>query len=111
MTDPCAVGMSVLQSGFNERQVAFVRGFAHIDHGTVVVVPGYQLYTGELPLQGSPGLVQCAAFSVFISRLVIVMGPTPPGTGAIHELFGATSSNFTSPTKRKPLFLLASGMR
>src|SRR5690554_6821996 len=35
----------------------------------------------------------------------MVIGPTPPGTGVIWEAFGATSSNFTSPTNLNPLFL------
>src|SRR5947207_9112016 len=33
----------------------------------------------------------------------------PPGTGVIQEHFGDTPSNCTSPFKRKPLFLVASG--
>jgi len=51
------------------------------------------------------------AFSVFNNKLVIVIGPTPPGTGVIALHFDATSAKAVSPTRRKPLFLVASGMR
>ena len=34
-----------------------------------------------------------------------------PGTGVMKEHFGATSSNFTSPLRRKPFFFVASGTR
>ena len=33
-----------------------------------------------------------AAVSVFCISIVIVMGPTPPGTGVIYEALGATES-------------------
>jgi hypothetical protein len=35
--------------------------------------------------------------------MVMVMGPTPPGTGLIAEALAATSSKLTSPAQRKPL--------
>ena len=41
----------------------------------------------------------------------MVMGPTPPGTGVIWEATSAADSKSTSPTRRWPLFLLASGMK
>src|SRR5690606_18085847 len=41
-----------------------------------------------------------AASSVFRRSMVMVMGPTPPGTGVIASAISATSSNATSPTTR-----------
>ena len=41
----------------------------------------------------------------------MVMGPTPPGTGVIMEATSFTPSKSVSPARRKPDFLLASGMR
>mmetsp|Transcript_194 Transcript_194/g.427 ORF Transcript_194/g.427 Transcript_194/m.427 type:complete len:292 (-) Transcript_194:8-883(-) len=42
--------------------------------------------------------------------MVIVMGPTPPGTGVMAPATGLASSKSTSPTSLKPDFLVASGM-
>ena len=41
-----------------------------------------------------------AALTVFDINIAIVIGPTPPGTGVIAAVFGATSSKATSPTSR-----------
>ncbi len=38
--------------------------------------------------------------TVLYRSMVMVMGPTPPGTGVIARHLRATSSNFTSPTSR-----------
>ena len=42
-------------------------------------------------------IVFSAAFKVFISSVVIVIGPTPPGPGVISDAIGATLSKSTSP--------------
>src|SRR5574344_283116 len=42
---------------------------------------------------------------------IIVIGPTPPGTGEIYEHLGATSSNLTSPVSLNPLFVNVLGTR
>src|SRR6185369_13894017 len=41
-----------------------------------------------------------AASSVFLSNIVIVIGPTPPGTGEIAAATSETSWKATSPTSR-----------
>lgn len=43
---------------------------------------------------------QCVlnACSVFCINEAMVIGPTPPGTGVIHEARGATSAKCTSPS-------------
>jgi len=38
--------------------------------------------------------------TVFDINIAIVIGPTPPGTGVIAAVLGATSSKATSPTSR-----------
>ena len=38
-----------------------------------------------------------AAVSVFLSNIVMVMGPTPPGTGVMAEAIGSTDAKSTSP--------------
>src|SRR3989339_312074 len=48
------------------------------------------------------------AFKVFFNKEIIVIGPTPPGTGVIYEHLGATSSKRTSPASLKPVFVSAS---
>ena len=52
-----------------------------------------------------------AASKVFAISIAIVIGPTPPGTGVITLAFSFTASKSTSPTKRNPLFFVASGIR
>ena len=46
----------------------------------------------------------------FINR-VMVIGPTPPGTGVMNEHLGATLSKSTSPRRRNPDLRVASGTR
>ena len=43
--------------------------------------------------------------------MVIVIGPTPPGTGVISEAFSLIASKSTSPTRRYPRFFVASSTR
>ena len=43
--------------------------------------------------------------------MVIVIGPTPPGTGVIALAFSLMASKSVSPMRAKPLFLDASGTR
>src|ERR671922_1963053 len=38
-----------------------------------------------------------AADTVFFNRIATVIGPTPPGTGVIHDAFVRTESKSTSP--------------
>src|SRR5690606_8276553 len=47
-----------------------------------------------------PAVRRLAASSVLRRSMVMVMGPTPPGTGVIASAISATSSNATSPTRR-----------
>ena len=49
-----------------------------------------------------------AALTVFFINIVIVIGPTPPGTGEIAFALGSASSNATSPTSPYPLAFVAS---
>src|SRR5690606_23476621 len=49
--------------------------------------------------------------TVFHSSIVIVIGPTPPGTGVICDALRLTASKSTSPTRRKPLLRLGSSTR
>src|ERR1043165_1377143 len=56
-------------------------------------------------------LVNCLARRVFFINPQIVIGPTPFGTGVIHEHLGATLSKSTSPTRRLPLLRVASSIR
>jgi len=58
-------------------------------------------------------LIVCAASAkrfalsnVFCISIQTVIGPTPPGTGVIREATFETSSKWTSPTHRYPLFLM-----
>jgi len=48
---------------------------------------------------------------VFFISAPMVIGPTPPGTGVIHEHLGATVSYCTSPFNLNPLFFVASSTR
>lgn len=41
-----------------------------------------------------------AEFTVLYISIVIVIGPTPPGTGVIFDAFSEAVSNSTSPTSR-----------
>src|SRR4029077_3834043 len=52
-----------------------------------------------------------AALTVFAINMAIVIGPTPPGTGVIAAVFGATSSKATSPPSRQPRGAAASSTR
>ena len=52
-----------------------------------------------------------ANLSVFFNKEAMVMGPTPPGTGVIFEATREALSKSTSPTKRRPDFRDASGMK
>merc|ERR1719454_2126731 len=52
-----------------------------------------------------------ANLSVFFSKEAMVMGPTPPGTGVIFEATLDADSKSTSPTRRRPDFRDASGMK
>ena len=49
-----------------------------------------------------------AESTVLLSNIATVMGPTPPGTGVIHDARVLAASNSTSPTRRLPDFLLES---
>lgn len=49
-----------------------------------------------------------AAINVFLTSMITVMGPTPPGTGVMYEATSFTASKSTSPTKREPEALVAS---
>jgi hypothetical protein len=49
-----------------------------------------------------------AEITVFFINIQTVMGPTPPGTGVMDPATSLTSANATSPTRRCPLFLVAS---
>ncbi len=42
--------------------------------------------------------------------IVIVIGPTPPGTGVIREAISFTASKSTSPTSLKPVFFVESSI-
>mmetsp|Transcript_105162 Transcript_105162/g.282587 ORF Transcript_105162/g.282587 Transcript_105162/m.282587 type:complete len:270 (+) Transcript_105162:230-1039(+) len=57
--------------------------------------------------RGRPTLCR-ARFSVFFSSMAIVIGPTPPGTGVIHEAMPWAAAKSTSPTRRCPSFFEAS---
>ena len=46
------------------------------------------------------GSVRRAEATVLKRSIVIVMGPTPPGTGVIREAFSLMASKSTSPTRR-----------
>src|SRR5690606_36687408 len=68
----------------------------------------------EIPHQratASEAVIARAARSVFCSNIVIVIGPTPPGTGVIASATSAASSKCTSPTSRYPRFALGSSTR
>lgn len=49
-----------------------------------------------------------AAIKVFLTSMITVMGPTPPGTGVMYEATSFTASKSTSPTRREPEALVAS---
>src|ERR1051326_2267464 len=49
-----------------------------------------------------------AARTVFCISIAIVIGPTPPGLGVMLPAIGWTPAKSTSPTKREPLFAVAS---
>lgn len=49
--------------------------------------------------------------TVFHSSIATVIGPTPPGTGVIHEATSLTPSKSTSPTSRLPDFFVSSEHR
>src|SRR5690606_6790321 len=49
--------------------------------------------------------VPFAASNVFFNRPIIVIKPTPPGTGVIQDALGATASKSTSPYSLKPDFV------
>ena len=68
---------------------------------------------GVLELLSSNGIPVAGRHAVVLGRsnITIVISPTPPGTGVMASVRGATDSKCTSPTRRKPLFLLASAMR
>lgn len=51
------------------------------------------------------------AAKVLSIRMQLVMGPTPPGTGVIHEHLELTASKSTSPRRREPLLVVGSGTR
>ncbi len=59
------------------------------------------MYTSSL-------MVLLALSTVLDSSMATVMGPTPPGTGVIHDALSLAAPNSTSPTRRLPDFLLAS---
>ncbi len=68
------------------------------------MVKTMQVNTGE-PLGGSAGSLRyieaakrSAEAMVLAMSMAMVMGPTPPGTGAMARHFGATSWKATSPT-------------
>ena len=42
------------------------------------------------------------ALTVFFISIATVIGPTPPGTGVMKDVSGATFSKSTSPTRREP---------
>lgn len=44
--------------------------------------------------------VRVALSTVLLSSMVMVMGPTPPGTGVMWDAFSLTSWKATSPTSR-----------
>jgi hypothetical protein len=46
--------------------------------------------------------------AVLRMSMAMVMGPTPPGTGVIMDATFLADAKSTSPTKRKPAFLLGS---
>merc|ERR1719181_839230 len=52
-----------------------------------------------------------ASLNVFFSKEAMVMGPTPPGTGVIFDATRDALSKSTSPTNRRPDFLVESGMK
>lgn len=45
-----------------------------------------------------------AASTVFFISIAIVIGPTPPGTGVIHDATSRTRAKSTSPTSTVPFF-------
>src|SRR5690606_36887676 len=49
---------------------------------------------------GRPSRTRRAASTVLASSMVMVMGPTPPGTGVIAEATRETPSQSTSPAMR-----------
>ena len=51
----------------------------------------------DVPIQPAAFVADC---TVLWRSMVMVIGPTPPGTGVMARAFLATSSNFTSPTRR-----------
>lgn len=53
---------------------------------------------GDAKTKSPYSIVLFAALTVFFINIVIVIGPTPPGTGEIAFALGSTSSNATSPT-------------
>ena len=63
-----------------------------------VVVPG-----GYAPdkMRLHPEFAQLVRLmTVFFISMILVIGPTPPGTGVMAEAFSATASKSTSPTHR-----------
>ncbi len=46
---------------------------------------------------------------MFCISMAMVIGPTPPGTGVMKPATSLASLKLTSPTRRCPLFLVASG--
>src|SRR5574341_1731520 len=50
--------------------------------------------------QTSTGIpwIRDVANTVFLKSIATVMGPTPPGTGVINDVFSFTLSKSTSPT-------------
>ena len=56
-------------------------------------VPGKVAWDEALfPPAGQAATEICAAFSVLLSSMAMVMGPTPPGTGVMASAFSATDS-------------------
>ena len=52
--------------------------------------------------------VRFALSTVFDKSIVMVIGPTPPGTGVMNAARALASLNATSPTRRYPRFFVAS---
>ncbi len=52
----------------------------------------------------------CEAVKVLYSNPVMVIGPTPPGTGVIRRTLGNACSKCTSPFRRKPDFVSDEGL-
>ena len=55
--------------------------------------------------------VRFALSTVFDKSIVMVIGPTPPGTGVMNAARSLASLNATSPTRRYPRFFVASFTR